>query len=97
MVETRATVQNFSEPMKWLEAMVLSGHFHHNGCPVMTWMVSNVVAHTDKKDNIYPNKSRPQNKIDGVVALLMAINRFVNVENEISLNTTYAQRGIRTL
>ena len=97
MVEIRATVQNFSEPMKWLEAIVLSGHFHHNGCPVMTWMVSNVVAHTDKKDNIYPNKSRPQNKIDGVVALLMAINRFVNVENEISLNTTYAERGIRTL
>jgi len=97
MVEIRATVQNFSEPMKWLEAMVLSGHFHHNGCPVMTWMVSNVVAHTDKKDNIYPNKSRPQNKIDGVVALLMAINRFVNVETEISLNTTYAERGIRTL
>ena len=97
MVEIRATVQNFSEPMKWLEAMVLSGHFHHNGCPVMTWMVSNTVAHLDKKDNIYPNKSRPQNKIDGVIALLMAINRFVNVENEISLNTTYAQRGIRTL
>ena len=38
-------------------------------------MVSNVVAHMDKKDNIYPNKEKPENKIDGVVAILMAMNR----------------------
>ena len=75
MVEIRPTVQNFSDPMKMLEAMVLSGKIRHTGCPVMTWMISNVVAHMDKKDNIYPNKEKPENKIDGVVALLMAMNR----------------------
>ena len=97
MVEIRPTVQNFSEPMKWLEALVLEGRFHHNGCPLMTWMVSNVVCHLDKKDNIYPNKERPENKIDGVIALIMGLNRFVNSETLDSLNTTYATRGIRTL
>mgnify|MGYP003635935528 FL=1 len=97
MVEIRATVQNFSEPMKWLEALILDGRFHHTGCPLMTWMVSNIVAHTDKKDNIYPNKARPENKIDGVIALLMALNRYINIENENSLNNAYAERGIRTL
>ena len=56
-----------------------------------------IVAHTDKKDNIYPNKARPENKIDGVIALLMALNRYINIENENSLNNAYAERGIRTL
>ncbi len=75
MVEIRPIVLNFSEPMKELESLVLSGRFHHDGCPILTWMVSNVVAHTDTKDNIYPRKERPENKIDGVVALIMALGR----------------------
>lgn len=77
LVEIGATVKNFSEPMKHFEALVLSGRFHFDGDPVLTWMVSNVVAHTDKKDNIYPNKENEHNKIDGVVAVIMAINRYL--------------------
>lgn len=75
MVEVRPTVLNFSEPMKSLEALVLQRKFAHGGDPILTWMVSNVVCHRDQKDNIYPRKERPENKIDGVVALLMALNR----------------------
>ena len=74
MIETRATVQNFSEPMKLLEAAIYSGEFHYDGCPILSWMFSNVVAHYDKKENIYPNKTRNENKIDGVVALIMSMN-----------------------
>ena len=75
MVEIRASDQNFSEPMKNLEALTLQGKLLHDGDPVLSWMVSNVVAHLDAKDNIYPRKERPENKIDGVVALIMALNR----------------------
>lgn len=75
MVEVRPTVQNFSDAMKTFEAMTIGGKLRHTGCRVLTWMVSNVVAHMDKKDNIYPNKEKPENKIDGVVAILMAMNR----------------------
>lgn len=77
MVEMRPTVLNFSEPMKLLEALVLEGRLHHDGNPLLAWMVSNVVCHTDAKDNIYPRKERAENKIDGVVALIMALGRFV--------------------
>ena len=38
-------------------------------------MISNVVCHTDAKDNIYPRKERPENKIDGPVASIMAMGR----------------------
>ena len=75
MLEVRPTVLNFSEPMKTLEALVLQGKLAHNGDPMLSWMVSNVVAHLDAKDNIYPRKERPENKIDGVVALIMALSR----------------------
>lgn len=63
--------------MKLLEAQVLQGKLAFDGDPVLTWMVSNVVCHRDAKDNIYPRKERPENKVDGVVAVLMALNRLV--------------------
>jgi phage terminase large subunit-like protein len=77
MVEMRPTVLNFSEPMKELEALVLQKRFIHNGDPILAWMVSNVVCHRDQKDNIYPRKEREENKIDGVVALIMALGRIM--------------------
>lgn len=82
MVEMRPTVLNFSEAMKKLEELVLQGKFHHNGDPILEWMVSNVVCHRDHKDNIYPNKEKPENKIDGVIALLMALARMLVVAPE---------------
>lgn len=74
-VEVRPSVQNFSAPMKELEALIASGLLHHDANPVLEWMASNVVCHRDAKDNIYPRKERPENKIDGIVASLMALGR----------------------
>jgi phage terminase large subunit-like protein len=78
MVEYQATVMNYSEPMKLLEALVLEGakdgaRFKHDGNPMMTWMISNVVCHRDSKENIYPRKEREENKIDGAVAAIAAL------------------------
>lgn len=92
MVEYRQTVQNMSEPMKELQALVVSGKFRHNGNPVLTWMISNVVAHLDAKENIYPRKEFPENKIDGVVALIMALGR-ANAEDSEG-PSVYEERGI---
>jgi len=94
MVEISPTVKNFSEPMKELEARVYSRKIFHDGCPVLTWMVSNVVCHRDHKDNIYPNKEQPQNKIDGVIAALMCINRAISEDNTPSV---YEGRGVLTI
>lgn len=85
MVEIKPTVLNFSEPMKELQALVYQKRLHTDGNPILEWMASNVVAHSDAKDNIYPRKEQPNNKIDGIVALIMAINRTIalDVENNI--------------
>jgi len=82
MVEVRQTVQNISEPMKELEKLVLEKKLAHGNCPVLTWMASNVVAKIDAKDNIYPNKERADNKIDGIVGAIMAISRAIRTEKE---------------
>jgi phage terminase large subunit-like protein len=50
-----------------------AGKIAHDGNPALAWMIGNVVGHYDAKDNVYPRKERPENKIDGAVALIMAI------------------------
>lgn len=85
-VEFRPTVLNFSEPMKTLDALIRAGKIAHDGDPVMTWMVSNVVARTDAKDNVYPRKERDENKIDGVIALISALGRAMQTEGGAALS-----------
>lgn len=53
------------------------------------WMASNVVAHLDAQDNIYPRKERPENKIDGIVALIMAISRAITPGTSVILGADY--------
>ena len=89
MIEVRPTVLNFSEPMKTLEALVLQKKLVHDGDPVLAWMASNVVAHTDVKDNIYPRKERAENKIDGIVALIMALSRAIKPGESVVLGADY--------
>jgi phage terminase large subunit-like protein len=74
-VEFRQTVQNMSPAMKELEAAVTAGRLHHNNNPILSWMASNVTAKVDVKENIYPNKDKVHNKIDGLVASIMAVGR----------------------
>jgi phage terminase large subunit-like protein len=94
MVEVKPNVQNFSAPMKELEAAALSGRLHHDANPAMRWQISNVVCHTDAKDNIYPRKEKPENKIDGPVAAMMAFNRAMLAPIQVD---PYADRGFLQL
>lgn len=75
IVEYRNTVLTMSEPMKELDALIRSGRIIHNGDPVLAWAISNVTARMDKKDNVFPNKESPDNKIDPVVGIIMALGR----------------------
>ena len=88
-IEVRARVLNCSEPMKTLEALVLQEKLIHDCDPVLGWMASNVVAHLDAKDNIYPRKERPENKIDGIVALIMGISRAITPGTNVVLVADY--------
>jgi phage terminase large subunit-like protein len=95
VVEVPQTVRHLSEPMKWVEAMVLAGRLHHNGDPVLTWMMGNVTARVDAKDNVFPRKERLDNKIDGAVALIIAMGRAMDAGVE--TRSVYEERGLLTI
>ncbi len=77
VIEYRPLVQNFSPPMKEIEALALEKRLHHTGNPVLTWNVGCVMVQEDFKGNIFPRKDRndPLVKIDGLIATLMALGR----------------------
>lgn len=75
MIEIRAIVRNFSEATQQLDALIASGKIHHTGCPLLAWQMSNVAGHYDRKGNVYPVKTHGDNKIDGPIALIMALGR----------------------
>lgn len=86
--EMRQTVANMSEATKTLDALMREGRIHHPGNAVMNWMIGNVVGHYDAKDNVYPRKELPANKIDGAVALIMALGWFIG-KDEAAVSTPW--------
>jgi phage terminase large subunit-like protein len=94
-VEVKTTYQHMSGPMRELEAALAAKRFHHTDNPVLNWMASNVVAKSaGQDDRIRPVKETVDNKIDGMVALLMAMNRMIAEANTASV---YETRGVRVL
>jgi len=75
VVEYRNVILTMSEPMKELDALIRSGRIIHNGDPVLAWAIANTCGKVDAKDNVYPRKENEANKIDPVVATIMAIGR----------------------
>lgn len=92
--EFRANTQNFSEPTKELDAAIRAGRLRHDGNGVLTWCMSNVVAHYDARSNIYPKKARPENKIDAATALIMATARAMT---HVDTTSVYESRGLLVL
>jgi phage terminase large subunit-like protein len=86
VIEFRQTVANFSEPTKELDALMRSGRIAHDGDPVLAWMLGNVVGHYDAKENVYPRKERAENKIDGAIALIMALGRHLVADDGLDLD-----------
>jgi len=86
MVELGNQVKNLSHPMKEVEALVLAGSLAHGDCPIMNWMISNVVSKKDNKDNEFPVKESSDKKIDGPLTLFMAMNRALTGVEQQSLS-----------
>lgn len=65
--------QSMSPALDAMETLVLDGKLNHGGHPVLTWNCSNCVVDTDPAGNRKLSKKRSREKIDGMVALIMAI------------------------
>lgn len=76
LVEITQRAIFFTPPLIQVENLVLEKKLRHDGNPVMAWMVSNLVVKVSKFNELMaPTKERPENKIDGPIAMLMALGR----------------------
>ena len=64
-----------SQTAKQIEKLLLGRQLAHGGNPVLTWMASSVAIKRDPADNIKPDKAKSRDRIDGIVALVMAAGR----------------------
>jgi phage terminase large subunit-like protein len=71
--EMRQGITTLGEPSKHFERLVFEGVLDHGGHPVLRWMAGNAVVHFDRNLNFMPDKKRSAEKIDGVVATVMAV------------------------
>lgn len=95
MVEFRQGVRSFAAPMRALKRHVEAKTLDHAANPVLAWMASNFVARRDVNDNEAPDRKNSAGKIDGIVALLMALGRIVVHEDE--QPSVYEERGVLLL
>lgn len=84
-----------SDPTKELEARTLARRIRHNGNPVLRWMFSNLAVTEDASGNIRLDKKKSKEKIDGMVALVNALSRYLMSEKE--KESVYKSRGVRVI
>lgn len=82
---------NMNEATKQLLALVRTGRLDHGGHPVLEWMAENLVMYTDRAGNMMPDRKRSKEKIDGLVALVMALRGFLVAETK--AESVYSKRG----
>jgi len=66
---------SMSGPTKEFLRLVAAGLYRHGGDPLMRWQASNLVTRTDPAGNVKPDKQRSADKIDSIVAAIMALDR----------------------
>lgn len=93
LVEIQQRAVFFTPPLIQVENLVLERKLKFDGNPVMTWMVSNLVVKISKFNELRaPTKEREENKIDGPMAMLMALGRALS--NDASGDSIYNSRGV---
>lgn len=77
MVPVGQGFASMSYPAKELEKKVIGGSINHGGNPILEWMAGNTATETDAAENIKPSKKMSRERIDGIVATVMAFNRYL--------------------
>ena len=83
---------SMSAPTKEYYRLLMEGRIIHGGNPVLRWMAGNVVIDTDPAGNIKVTKAKSKEKIDGIVAAIMALDRCIRQEGQ--SGSVYDERGL---
>jgi phage terminase large subunit-like protein len=69
------TAKNMASAFDELLSALKAGRFHHDGDLVLAWMAGNVLAKSVAKGVTVPSKEKPEQKIEGIIAIVMGIAR----------------------
>jgi phage terminase large subunit-like protein len=86
---------SMNPPMRELERLILEHKLAHGNNPVLTWMADNLVVRQDPAGNLKPDKEKSIEKIDGMVALVMALDRALR--HEAPRRSVYEDRGLEAV
>jgi len=87
---------SMSAPTKELLRLTLDGKIAHAGHPVLRWMADNLMVEQDSAGNVKPSKKKSREKIDGIVAGIMALDRALR-NGRGDPGSVYETRGIVTV
>ncbi len=87
---------SMSAPTKEFYKILMEGRMVHGGNPVLRWMAGNVVIDTDPAGNIKVTKARSKEKIDGIVAAIMALDRCIRNQGQ-ERGSVYDTRGLMVI
>lgn len=97
MVQFGQGYKDMSPPTKELMRLTLNKMIAHGGHPVLRWMMDNIFIKRDPAGNIKPDKEKSTEKIDGAVALIMALDRAVRCGAGDSGTSIYDEREMLVL
>jgi len=86
--------RDMTAPTKEMEKLVLCGKLRHGGHRVLRWMAGNVAVEMDAAGNRKPSKKKSIERIDGIVATIMAMGRAMPAPQ---FQSVYRTRGVLTL
>ena len=84
---------SMSPPTKELMKLTLEKKIAHGGHPVLRWNMDNILIRTDPAGNIKADKAKSTEKIDGAIAMIMALDRAIRCGNDTS-GSVYDTRGL---
>ena len=87
--EYKQVTLEMSKPVRFIEAAIMEQKMNHAGNPVLRWMASNVVIYMDSSEGIKFDKRKSIDKIDGMVALAMAVGTEMSDEGPITGNVRF--------
>ena len=86
---------SMAAPMKEFERRLLARKLNHGGNPVLRFMADSVAVRQDPAGNLKPDKAASQGRIDGIVALIMALDRAMR--HEPPKRSVYEERGLEVV
>jgi phage terminase large subunit-like protein len=94
---TRQGFATMSAPTKELERLIMSEKISHGNNPILANHVDSALVQTDPAGNLKPDKAKSTARIDGLVALIMALNSAMLAGSTLTGKSVYEDRGVELI